>query len=390
MAKILRSDISSLLNEIAQALDIPDSLYEAAESKYRAVGAWLGGKDSPLASFSPQIYPQGSFQLGTVTKPLSEEYDIDVVFEMALSKNDISQQTLKNMVGRRLKANETYLKMLDEEGRRCWTLQYADSAQFHMDILPAIPDLTTYPILEAQGVPPILARTSLAFTDKNYPNYTQIHPDWPRGNPKGYAAWFRQQMIIRYDALRKQFAEAYKSQIENVPEYRVKTPLQRCVQLLKRHRNIKFANDLKVKPASIILTTLAARAYSNQADITDTLVSVIDGMPHFIFSMNGISWVANPVDPTENFADRWRENPRREPVFKAWLSEIRTELAALLNCDDINEISKLLVSMFGEKVATAVVDRYKETSLSRKVLSGTVASPRPVVTIRDPNKPWGR
>ena len=142
MIRVQRSDISYLLNEIAQSLDISDSLFEDAERKYRAVGSWLGEGNSPLAVYSPEIYPQGSFLLGTVTKPLSDkdEFDIDVVFKLAVSKGKISQKDFKQLVGDRLKANEIYQKMLDEEGRRCWTLHYADSAQFHLDILPAIPD----------------------------------------------------------------------------------------------------------------------------------------------------------------------------------------------------------------------------------------------------------
>ena len=98
-------DLSFIFDEIAKQLDISDSLFEDAEKKYQAVGEWLGEGTSPLAKYSPKIFPQGSFLLGTVTKPLGEkdEYDIDLVFEMILSKSQITQNELKNMVGDRLK-----------------------------------------------------------------------------------------------------------------------------------------------------------------------------------------------------------------------------------------------------------------------------------------------
>ena len=68
MIKIYRTDLSFILNEIANQLDLPESLHEEAVKRYQAVGKWLGEGDSPLAIHSPIIYPQGSFHLGTVTK----------------------------------------------------------------------------------------------------------------------------------------------------------------------------------------------------------------------------------------------------------------------------------------------------------------------------------
>jgi hypothetical protein len=55
--------------------------------------------------------------------------------------------------------------MLDKEGRRCWTLNYADGAKFHMDILPAIPD--DYSWLIQLGVPDDFAQHAICITDKN-------------------------------------------------------------------------------------------------------------------------------------------------------------------------------------------------------------------------------
>ena len=207
MVRIQRTDIGYLLDEIAQSLDISNSLFEDAEKKYRAVGSWLGEGNSPLATFSPEIYPQGSFLLGTVIKPISDkdEYDIDLVFRLLVSKDQITPKKLKHLVGDRLKANDVYLRILDEEGRRCWTLKYADNAQFHMDILPAIPDEYFSGILQKQGVPSNFAGTSIDVTDNTKANYSMISMDWPRCNPKGFAAWFQSRMIIQYNELRKQY-----------------------------------------------------------------------------------------------------------------------------------------------------------------------------------------
>ena len=133
-------------------------------------------------------------------------------------------------------------------------------------------------------------------------------------------------MLIQYDELRKRLLmEAVKAQIEKVPVYRIKTPLQRCIQLLKRHRDIVFENDPDNRPASIIITTLAANAYDNEADIVDAMIKMIDKMPSFITNRNGVSWVVNPVNPSENFAERWKDHPDREPNFRKWLREVKAD-----------------------------------------------------------------
>jgi len=393
MIRVQRSDISYLLNEIAQSLDISDSLFEDAEKKYRAVGSWLGEGNSPLAVYSPEIYPQGSFLLGTVTKPLSDkdEFDIDVVFKLAVSKGKISQKDFKQLVGDRLKANEIYQRMLDEEGRRCWTLHYADSAQFHLDILPAIPDGDFSILLKSQGVPFYWADTSIDVTDKTMPNYDRISSDWFRCNPKGFAAWFHNRMLIQYDELRKRLLmEAVKAQIEKVPVYRIKTPLQRCIQLLKRHRDIVFENDPDNRPASIIITTLAANAYDNEADIVDAMIKMIDKMPSFITNRNGVSWVVNPVNPSENFAERWKDHPDREPNFRKWLREVKADFIKVLTCNDTDTAGKVMVPIFGEWVSRSVITKFEESTTAKGISDVTVIQKAPpVVTITSPNKPWG-
>lgn len=394
MIDIKKVDLSFLLDEIAKCLDISDSLFAEAEAKYKAVGTWLGEGNSPLAPFSPQIFPQGSFLLGIVVKPVndSDEYDIDLVFELAIPKEGITQKQLKELVGDRLKDHQTYRRMLDEEGRRCWTLLYAEGAQFHLDILPAIPDTGPLVMLKAMGVPQRLAETCIAITDNTRLDYDRITSDWPGCNPKGYAAWFRGRMLIRFEEMRKSLAEIFKAQMDSVPEYQIKTPLQRCIQLLKRHRDILFQNDPDNRPASIIITTLAAMAYNNEADLTDALINIVEGMPNFITCQNGVSWVANPVNPSENFADRWRDqdHPNREAKFRKWLQQVRIDIYRLLTCDDLDGQRELLAGLFGERVSALSVHKFKETHSGREAAIAVKKSVQPaVVPITRLHKPWG-
>ena len=392
MSKILRPEIGYLLNEIAQSLDISDSLFEEAEKKYRAVGSWLGEGDSPLAKFTPEIYPQGSFLLGTVIKPPSDEdeYDIDLVFRLLISKDQITQKELKDLVGDRLKSSELYKHMLDEEGKRCWTIKYAESTQFHMDILPAIPDESYSSPLQKKVIPVNFSNTGINITDKTLGNYSLPSTDWPRSNPKGFAAWFRSRMLIQYSELYKRvFGETFKAEIEKVPNYRIKTPLQRCIQLLKRHRDIIFVNDKDNKPASILITTLAANAYENEADIVDAMVNIIDRMPSFLLRQNGVTWVPNPIDPTENFADRWGDNPNQEHNFGYWLQKVKSDFNKILSCYDSDSARTIFTPIFGERVSNSSITKLEEKSKSQAPIYNSVLQKAPpIVNITNPPKPW--
>ena len=88
-----------------------------------------------------------------------------------------------------------------------------------------------------------LLDNAIAITDKKQPNYYIIDHQWLRSNPKGYTEWFKYRMKIQHDLGKKAFAESIKCDVEEVPDYKIKTPLQRSIQILKRHRDVLFNKD---------------------------------------------------------------------------------------------------------------------------------------------------
>ena len=110
------------------------------------------------------------------------------------------------------------------------------------------------------------ADNAIAITDRDDPNFRQLTEDWPHSNPKGYANWFRSKMREVFDARRRALALEARASVEDIPEHRVRTPLQSAIQILKHHRDVMFSERVDDKPISIILTTLAAHAYRARAD----------------------------------------------------------------------------------------------------------------------------
>ena len=363
---------NELLESIAEALDISDSHYEQAVDRYKSIGKWMLRDESVVARCNPEIYPQGSVALGTVTKPVSDvdEYDMDLVSELSVRKKEITQERLKNLVGKEIKAYGRAHNMNSpaKEGKRCWTLSYSDEAQFHMDILPAIPDADSYKrLLESRGYQlSSWSDSAIAITDNTLRNYRVIDVDWPRSNPRGYAAWFRSRMETEFNARRKVIAESIRVGVEDVPEYKVKTPLQQAIQILKRHRDIMFEKDVDDKPISIIITTLATHAYNNETNLLDAVRNIVAHMPQFIQAVHGVTWIPNPVDPLENFADKWQKHPQREQKFYRWLRQVRQELDEALKLGDMRSVSKALKPCLGDRVVNEAL-RNLPPSKSRSV-----------------------
>ena len=230
MSKSNRSTLRRILNDLAVEIDVPPSKYQEAKGRYDAVGRWLEEEDSALAPFNPAISPQGSFALGTAVRPLGDDdYDVDAVCLLQLTPHQVTQWQLKAMIGDRLKHPKSrYRTMIKppEGGRRCWTLVYADSSKFHLDVLPAIPD--DYGWLLHLGVPADWARTAILLTDRQ--TWT-VDPTWPRSNPKGYVAWFKNQMVVSLQEAKVALASAVFAEVEEIEDFQVSTPLQRLVQV---------------------------------------------------------------------------------------------------------------------------------------------------------------
>jgi hypothetical protein len=305
--------LSALLSGSADILDIPLDIRDAAVNRYEDVGNYLAETGGPRWS----IYPQGSFLIGTVIRPPTStcEYDIDLVCNNQIDKDSVTQAELKERVGTMLgeyhefKTSTGALDAPDDyfEKRRCWTLAY-EALGFHLDVLPSIPDadLKKY-------------HNGILLTD------TKLRP-WQHGNPKDYATWFRHRST---EMLRKLEAKAREANVAAVPDWAVRSTLQRLVQILKWHCYIAFADDIDDRPPSVLITTLAAHAYRGQDNLGNAALEVVENMPNHIEKIHGKWAVLNPAHEKENFADKWNEpdTAHRRTKFMTWIEDVRRDLA---------------------------------------------------------------
>jgi Cyclic GMP-AMP synthase DncV-like, nucleotidyltransferase domain len=413
--------LNEILENIAESLDISPTDYERAVESYQAVGQWLEdgyAEFYPGSNAKPVIYPQGSIRLGTIVRPIKNgseaDYDVDLVCELQVGHIDDSPsnaRAVKHQVGGRLKYNKTYAEKLDPEGRRCWTLDYVrqDGNGFHIDVLPCIPD--------GSSVSPY-SETAVSLTHRDDEGQPY---EWKPSNPKGYAAWFesrnttlssflvQQKQVILEKAVDSRTLQPIYESVDKVPDQLVRTPLQRAIQILKRHRDMRFPSEdrHKVKPISIIITTLAASLYQGEANIYGALKNIVTKLGLYAElqksqyaplneSIRGLglisrradgTWVIpNPANPGENFADRWHEDEHaRARAFFQWVSMVQDDLSHLLESGDIEHGEAILEKSFGKGAAS------KALSMASPAAGPAIITRKevPHVEISKPPKPWG-
>lgn len=391
-----------IIDNMIEVLDLPDSAYDKARSRYEDLGDWFDRDESVVSGNKPHIFPQGSFRLGTAIRPIddSEEYDLDLACKLrdGINKENHTQESLKQLIGAELEAyrRKRNIKKELEEKHRCWRLEYQDDLSFHMDIVPCIPAdenriQALKEVLEHSRLEKIASvdssRTTINITDDRSPSYSSISSEWNISNPEGYARWFEEQMEVR-EGVFVAHKEA-KAQVDDVPRFNNKTPLQRVVQLLKRHRDNWSKPNPEAKPISIIITTLAARAYNGEADIVVALRNVLGKMGDLVNPAK--PRVPNPVDPDEDFADRWyRANClhlRLEENFNVWLLQARKDFEHITSTTDTKYICDNLENKFSLNINES---KLKE-QLGISVATVNVMAPEThVIDPHESAKPWHR
>lgn len=322
------TELDQVLELLCEALQPTPSEWEDAVSKYEAAGTWLADLGSPLYQYRPEIKYQGSALLGTIVRPwLREEFDVDLLCILQTNRyRNPDPLVLYEKVAARLEEHKTYRRLMNRKDR-CIELNYA--GQFHLDIVPAIPEIG---VGQALWIPD---RKQLV---------------WIRTDPFGYARWYFGRSIV---TKRAKHYEA-RADIAPLPPARRAseiTPLQRTSQLMKRRRDLYFKGSPDA-PKSIALTTLTAKHYGGEALCTDALLQVLHGIEAEIQSTNGILVIPNPVDPSENLGRHWNEVSYQR--FKRFIRLFIEELNELMEMSGWDRITEALEEMFGNRARSAV------------------------------------
>ena len=371
-----KQNIDAMYRKIAAEIEISDAQAEKAKESYEAVGNYLNNN---IKQYDVRIFPQGSFMLGTVIKPISDkdEYDIDLV--TTIDNKFTSAKDLKNIVGDVLKTSDRYSEKV-EEGKRCWTIQYSESANYHMDILPTMKSDTYF------------QNKKLIMTHKEDENSDY---EFRQTNPEAYYDWFVKRMEEEKKKLTEEYAIRNKIEIVEVPEYKIKTALQIAIEILKRYRDIKFKDTPDIKPISIILTTLMARIYTGKENVYELIEKFSKEYVLYLEKdENGNVLIQNPVNENENFADKWPSNPERKEAFFKFMDNLKYDLVTnkVLLEGNIREQADAYKKLFGENMVNKVYENIAQKTREEREKSnmylkenGNLTTEKTNITVRNHN-----
>ena len=344
--------------EVIEKLDLSPTMHQDATTKYQNICTYLNSK-----GIEAEFYPQGSFSFGTVIRPFSQEedlfYDLDVVCQVHGNKSEVTPLQIKQSVGNALKDSETYKNRLHKEDQTCWTLEYAgvDNFDLKLDIVPSVQqDEQEIYRLRLSDLDPSLANTAISITKKQRSD----HYDWVSSNPKGLTEWFNRinrpfynsEVNLQKEMFFKSDANTFAS-IEDVPDYVVKSNLQRSIQFLKRHRDIYFyrIGEVSNKPSSIVITVLMG-LYAENANPAIELLDLLSGFigaelkQKRMASYNPI--LENPSQPEDNLLESWSSEMINK--FFSWLESLQRELQEIQK-DGIEAIKSVDLILYTENLS---------------------------------------
>ncbi len=134
--------------------------------------------------------------------------------------------------------------------------------------------------------------------------------------------------------------------------------LRKVVQLMKRHRDLRFADDVDHAPRSIVLTTLAGNHYDGTNGTTEALLRILGGIAAEVRSTPGILRVPNPANPEENFAEKWNNEPASYFKFVTYIDELLADITTLASKPIASGLADYLQRLFGKGASDHALEQY--------------------------------
>jgi hypothetical protein len=363
-----------LIKSALKSISIPDSVYRKAIERYEAVAKFLDDPTTLVGSWNPDLYVQGSNALGTGNKPPGrDDFDFDITCELQPPPS-MTAMDVRKAVEQRLRQDANYSRMLNTEKNRCLRLDYAREEQFHLDIVIG----RTAKWVNA-------TRTGIQVTDR-------LIAEWVWSDPRGFIVWFqaRKDLIVRvtylHERSQKTLIAASADPAPDQPNPDEKLPLQLVIQIMKRHRDLMFVGDAaEDAPISVILTTLAAKAYQGESNLDSALEGITARMLQQFD--DATRWtVLNPVIPKENFADKWPKKPQRRDAFLKWYNHFQADVRRYLDATTIASIADALNALVGERAKVRAFSAHSEAmnEMQRRNQLGVISSAATLVPATTP------
>ena len=348
----LSNSLDAILADIAVNVQLPPGLHDKAKDRYEAVRNYVEREGSPLQGRVEIFYPQGSMAIDgtTSTRGTDDEYDLDIVAQV--EDDGSSPDEMLDTLAEALDGYPTARGI--ERQTRCVTVRYADG--MHLDITPAV-------------------RTP--YGNERESKIFHANPDRPARdhyrapmNAYGFAEWYnaRTPLELRFATAmsRRLFEVRAAAEVGEVPHQvplRFKNTATVALQILKRFRNIVYADATGRIPPSVMMSCIAGHTAAPNTALSDMVIRQANMLARLIrdASRRGerIS-IANPIYADDCFTDRWPESLAQQNEFADHLTELVRGLEQIRRGADLEGIQDWLRPRFGTHVVTRSIRQFNE------------------------------
>jgi hypothetical protein len=336
-------DLERILDRLCVNLQLSETQVARSQQSYGSITSWLAAESSPLFAYSPLLHPQGSQLFDTTVRPIHQiEFDLDVVCVLIMGRQ-CTPEEIYELIWDRMNEHKVYREIMERKDR-CIRLNYAKESQFHLDIVPAVVD-------------PSKGGTHILIADKI--GHLMV---WKTSNPKGFLRWFVSRKVI----FMEKFARAVIEPLQRPLAAELKAILSKCVQLIKRWRDVKWQDDQTLATPSILLTYLAADYYNGEATLIDAMTTILAGMEDFVRS--GIREVLSPANlafPAEVISEKWLNTPTCYDAFASAIPALRSEWENLVFRKRGPKLYESLQELFGDQATRAIEDVGEPVTVAR-------------------------
>ncbi len=353
----LQDPLDALLVDIAVRVQLPPGLHAKACARGEAVCKFLERPGSPLQDRVLRFYPQGSMRIDstTSTRGTDEEYDLDYVAELDLPHLAPPGAVL-DLVHEALRGYPTEKPV--ERQTRCVTVPFADG--MHVDLTPSVLLPSAWKERESH----------IFHANPDKPVHEHKHVPM---NAWGFADWYNERT-----PLERRFAEAFNRRLyevrglevradadfHEVPEQVpliVKSVTTVALQLLKRHRNVIYADYAGRIPPSVMMSCLAGHFASPGAKLSDMVIRLARAIArtiHLASARREKVSVVNPVYEADRFTDRWPENIAQQDEYATHLTTLANGLEAIRRGIELEDAQDWLRSQFGGQVVSRSIKAF--------------------------------
>lgn len=353
--------LNGLIESVCAKLQLTATQYDRARTAYGAVSKHLGQPDTLLSPFSPDLYPHGSLRLQTANKPFGGgEYDVDLTCQLAMPST-WGPQAVYELIYQRLHESGVYRDKLERKPR-CIRINY--SGDFHLDVVPAIPDSVS-------------GSTNILVPEKGSDLRSSTGSGgWKPSGPRAFGDWYDDRCADQKTPDLVLNESKMASRTEPLPpaeSVHKKPALKRTTQLFKRWRDVEYQNRPKLDTPSIVLTRLAGDYYEGNPFCSMAMSSTLAGCVTLTRSSVPPE-LLNPRNPAEVISEKWRDNQNAYEDFRRAVRKFRDDWENLLLMRSLPTIIDELERLFGESGPDSLVklaaEEFLEGSVGRSRRAG--------------------